>query len=233
MNPPLSPHRLSEQTLFAGLAASELEELAAAAVLKRASEGAFFFLQGDPASHILLLTEGRARIYQLTADGQQVVHRLIGPWSLFGALALTQAETYPVNAEALEDCQAAAWSKDVLMGFVLRWPRMALNAMQMMAVHLQSYQDRFRELATERVEQRLARTLVRLAAQSGRKTEQGVLIDLPLSRQDLAEMTGTTLYTASRVLSRWEGEGLVLLGRERVTIRYPHGLVSIAEDLPR
>lgn len=233
MNPPLPPHRLSEQTLFAGLAQPELEELAAAAVPKRAAAGAFFFLQGDPASHILLLTEGRARIYQLTADGQQVVHRLIGPWSLFGALALTQAETYPVNAEALEDSQAAAWSKEVLMGFVLRWPRMALNAMQMMAVHLQSYQDRFRELATERVEQRLARTLVRLAAQSGRKTEQGVLIDLPLSRQDLAEMTGTTLYTASRVLSRWEGQGLVILGRERVTIRYPHGLVSIAEDLPR
>lgn len=233
MTSPLSPQRLGEQSLFAGLPDSELEELAAAAGLRRAAAGSFFFMQGDPASQILLLTEGRVRVYQLTADGQQVVHRLIGPWTLFGALALAQAETYPVNAEALEDSQAAAWSKETMMGFVLRWPRLALNAMQIMAAHVQSYQERFRELATERVEQRLARALVRLAAQSGRKTEQGVLIDLPLSRQDLAEMTGTTLYTASRVLSRWEDEGLVILGRERVTIRYPHGLVSIAEDLPR
>lgn len=233
MTSPLSPQRLGEQSLFAGLPDSELEELAAAAGLRRAAAGSFFFMQGDPASQILLLTEGRVRVYQLTADGQQVVHRLIGPWTLFGALALAQAETYPVNAEALEDSQAAAWSKETMMGFVLRWPRLALNAMQIMAAHVQSYQEHFRELATERVEQRLARALVRLAAQSGRKTEQGVLIDLPLSRQDLAEMTGTTLYTASRVLSRWEDEGLVILGRERVTIRYPHGLVSIAEDLPR
>jgi CRP/FNR family transcriptional regulator, nitrogen oxide reductase regulator len=78
----------------------------------------------------------------------------------------------------------------------------------------------------------IARTLLRLARQTGRKVKEGVLLDLPISRQDLAEMTGTTLYTVSRTLSQWETQGLIRSGREKIVILFPHGLVSIAEDLP-
>ncbi len=74
--------------------------------------------------------------------------------------------------------------------------------------------------------------LLRLASQTGRQTEEGVLIDMPLSRQDLAEMTGTTLYTVSRILSQWEQKGYVESRREHVVIRFPHALVTVAEDLP-
>ena len=78
----------------------------------------------------------------------------------------------------------------------------------------------------------MARTLLRLARQTGQRTDEGVLLDLPLSRQDLGEMTGTTLYTVSRIVSSWEQQGFVQTGRERIVIRDPHGLVTIAEDLP-
>jgi CRP-like cAMP-binding protein len=74
--------------------------------------------------------------------------------------------------------------------------------------------------------------VLRLARQSGHKVAGGILIDLPLSRQNLAELTGTTLYTVSRILSQWEAQGLVETGRERVLIRNPHGLVVVADDLP-
>jgi CRP-like cAMP-binding protein len=100
------------------------------------------------------------------------------------------------------------------------------------ARHYRRLLDRYQELATERVEQRVARALLRLARQVGQKEEDGILINLPLSREDLAEMIGTTLYTVSRILSRWEHQGLVKTGRERVLIRNPHALVDIAEDLP-
>jgi CRP/FNR family transcriptional regulator, nitrogen oxide reductase regulator len=103
--------------------------------------------------------------------------------------------------------------------------------MQVLAGHVREFQNRYRELATERVERRLARTVLRLASQVGRKTDEGVLLDLPLTRQDLAEMSGTTLFTVSRILSQWEDQELVRAGRERLVIRFPHGLVSIAEDL--
>jgi CRP-like cAMP-binding protein len=118
-----------------------------------------------------------------------------------------------------------------MRGLMMACPGIALNAIQILAGRVRDFQDRIRELTTERVERRIARALLRLARQTGHKVDEGVLIDLPLTRQDLAEMTGTTLFTVSRTLSQWEAQGLVHAGRERVVIRFPHGLVSIAEDL--
>jgi len=92
-------------------------------------------------------------------------------------------------------------------------------------------QSRQQALVTGRVEQRIALILLKLAAQAGKKTPEGVLIDLALTRQDIAEMSGTTLFTVSRTLNEWERQGMLKIGRERVVIREPHGLVKIAEDL--
>ena len=93
-------------------------------------------------------------------------------------------------------------------------------------------QERYRELATERVECRIALTVLRLAAQVGERVNSDeTVIELPLSRQDVAEASGTTIFTVSRVLADWERKGLVETGRERVLIRNPHGLVQISEGL--
>ncbi len=108
---------------------------------------------------------------------------------------------------------------------------MAVNAVRFVATQLHDLQVRYRQLATEKVERRVARALLRLVQHAGRKVDDGVLIDLPLSREDLAQMTGTTLYTVSRILSRWESEGILDVGRQRVVVRRPHGLVAAADDL--
>jgi len=234
-NKPMSGDVLIQQLqrldLFQGLSESSLETIRQAASLRRIPAGGFFFFQGDEAEWIFVLVEGRLKISQSTIDGQQVLLRLVTPCALFGGIAFSQQETYPANALADEDSLALCWSKARLMEFVASEPQLALNAIRMMADHVLEFQERFSQLATQRVERRLARSILRLASQAGRKIEDGVLIDLPLSRQDLAEMNGTTLYTVSRIMSQWEQLGLVLLGRERVVIRYPHGLVRIAEDL--
>jgi CRP/FNR family transcriptional regulator, nitrogen oxide reductase regulator len=224
---------LHQVEFFKDLTDSELDQLAAAAVLRKVAEGGFYFYQGDPAERIYVLVEGRVKLTQSSPDGQQVLLRIAEARTLFGGVTMAQAETYPVNAQAADDSAALTWSKLDIMGFVNRFPPLAINALKLMAGHAQEFQERYRQLATERVERRLARTLLRLAAQTGKKTPEGVLINLALTRQDLAEMTGTTLFTVSRILSGWEGKGLVALGRERVTIRFPHGLVSIAEDVER
>jgi CRP-like cAMP-binding protein len=218
--------------LFAGLADSELAQLAAAAVPRTVETEGFFFYQGDPAERIFVLTKGQVKLTQSNPDGQQVLLRIAGPNDLFGGIGMMLEKTYPASAQAAEISTALSWARPTIMEFATRFPKLALNAMQLMSGQVQEFQDRFRQMATERVERRLARTLIRLAAQSGKKTPDGVLINLPLTRQDLAEMTGTTLYTVSRILSGWEDKGLVGLGRERVIVRYPHGLVRIAEDLP-
>lgn len=221
----------NETPFFAGLTAAEIERVRSAGRRQTLSAGSFFYMQGDPASAAYLIEKGRVRLSQVTPDGQQVLLRVIGPGNMFGAVAIARIESYPVTAETAENCTVLVWPRTELITLVEQMPKLALNAIQMMAGHVQEFQDRFRELATQRVERRLARTLLRLASQAGKKTDEGVLIDLSLTRQDLAEMTGTTLYTVSRILSQWESQGLVRSGREKVILRWPHGLVTIAEDL--
>jgi len=102
-----------------------------------------------------------------------------------------------------------------------------------MTSYIQEMQARYRELATERVEQRIASALLRLAAQTGEKAGKETIIELSFSRQDLAEMTGTTLYTVSRLLSEWERREIITTGRERIRILKPHELVRIADNLEK
>jgi CRP-like cAMP-binding protein len=178
---------------------------------------------------MFVLLEGRIKLSQLGPDGQQALIRINKPVSLFALVAMTSIPGYPVTAQAAVDCQAIYWTRAELIDFVIQMPQLALNAMRIMAEQLNEIQDRFRQVTTERVEQRLAQTLIRLATQSGKSIPEGILIDLPVTRQDLAEMCGTTQYTASRLLSQWEEQGLVIAGREKVIVCNPHGLVKIVE----
>jgi len=186
-------------------------------------------MQGDPAECMFVLLEGRVKLSQVGSDGQQVLIRVITPVTLFALVAITPAEEYLVSAQAAEDCLALFWKGEELIEVVNRIPQISQNAMGIMAERLMEIQERFRQVTTQRVEQRLAHTLFRLAAQSAKKVDEGVLIDLKLTRQDLAEMSGTTLYTASRILKQWEKKGIVLAGREKVIICNPNEMARIAE----
>lgn len=225
--------RLLEQvSLFRGLAPADLSKILDLARTRRLENDAYYFQQEDPANLLYVLVEGQIKLTKLTPEGNQVLLRFVHPGEMFGGISLFGDAAYPVSAQAVGDCSVLTWDSETLMGLMESHPRMAVNAMRHLAERVQELQQRNLELATERVERRIAHALLRLAQASGRKVEGGVLIDLPLSRQDLAEMTGTTLYTVSRTLSGWQQQGLVEVGRERVLIRSPHGLVSIAEDLP-
>jgi CRP-like cAMP-binding protein len=120
---------------------------------------------------------------------------------------------------------AASWAR-----LVARYPSLAASALQTVGSRLQDTQARVIEISNEQVEQRVAHALLRLAKQAGRKVERGIEIDFPISRQDIAEMTGTTLHTVSRILSAWECQGLVEGGRQRIVLRDPHRLYLLAED---
>jgi CRP-like cAMP-binding protein len=218
--------------LFKGLPPEALQIILTEGRELNFEAGQFLFYQDDPAERIFVLRSGRIKLTQLSDDGQQVLLRVITSGMIFAAISLVKGAVYPVTAQAAEGSQVLYWSHETMLRIISRFPALALNALNMLSGHVREFQDRYRELATERVERRLARTVLRLANQAGRRTDEGVLLDLPLTRQDLAEMTGTTLYTVSRILSQWENDGLVLSGRERVIIRFPHGLVRIAEDLP-
>ncbi len=218
--------------LFRGLAEDELRGACREAVERAVARRETLFREGDAADTFLVVLAGRVKLTQLGADGQEVIVRYLGPGDMCAAVAIFPDAVYPATAAAVTATRVLAWRREQIDAMLQRIPAVAINAMRVLSERVRELQDRVRELSTEKVAQRIARTLIRLARQVGKRVEGGVLIDLQLSREDLAKMTGTTLYTVSRVLSEWEGQGIVELGRERVVIRRPHGLVALAEDLP-
>jgi CRP-like cAMP-binding protein len=228
-----NPSDLRQVSVFEKASEKDLELIASKSIERSIEEGEFIFFQGDPAKYLYVLTSGRAKLIQAGPSGQQVNLRNINPWELFGAVGAVREEaTYPATAQASEASTVLAIEGRVLKEMMNTRPYLATGLMQVMTDYIQEMQSRYRELATEKVERRIARSLLRLTAQLGSKTGEG-MIELPFTRQELAEMSGTTLYTVSRTLAEWERSGLVEAGRERVVIRNAHGLVKLAEDFEK
>src|SRR5690606_33958618 len=146
---------------------------------------------------------------KLTTDGQLVLLRFVLPGEAFGGVSALGERRYPVSAEASEEAQGIAWNGRTIEGLMRRQAQLALNSIELLAERLHEMQTRYEELATQQVEQRLARILMRLVQRAGKRVEGGVLVDLRLTRQDLAEMSGTSLFTASRILNRWQDAGVI------------------------
>jgi CRP-like cAMP-binding protein len=228
---PSTIQTLQNSQLFHGLSPADLHAVCNLAGHRRIEPGGFFFHQDDPATTLFLLMRGQIKMTQIGPEGHQVLVRFVNAGEGFGAIAAMSGMTYPLSAQAVEECVAVSWDELTLKQILSTYPVITHNVLQLVTSYFKQLQERYRELATERVERRVARSLLRLVEQAGRPVERGVLIDLSLSRQDLAEMTGTTLYTVSRILSGWERAGLVDVGRGRVMIRRLPGLEAIAEDL--
>jgi CRP-like cAMP-binding protein len=204
---------------FAGMSHEDRGGLLKKARSQRFAKGAHIFESGRPAEQFFLLLDGHIRVVRITPDGEQVIARYISSGELFGiapALGLTH---YPANAVAAVDCVVLAWPSSIWEETIARHPSFARNTYATVGARLQDAQERIVEMATERVEQRVASALVKLARSNGRKTADGVLIDFPISRQDISEMTGTTLHTVSRLMSAWESLGLVKCGRQKIVVR--------------
>jgi CRP-like cAMP-binding protein len=227
--PQLDRSLIAEAPAFAGLDGPALDDILAQAQPLRIPRGGVAFRQGEPAEKFYLLLHGRLRVTLLNAQGQQMVVRFVNPDDMFGLAMAIRSEIYPGTATAAVDSLALVWPNACWSGLVARHPALAVNALQALGARLQESQQRMLDLSTLKVERRIAGAVLRLAREAGRGCEAGVMIDFPLSRQDLAEMTASTLHTVSRTLSAWEAFGLVACGRQRLTVRDAERLQAIAE----
>ncbi|MCA9942935.1 MAG: Crp/Fnr family transcriptional regulator [Ardenticatenaceae bacterium] len=191
----------------------------------------FFFQQGEDATMMYIIMSGRVKLTQVTQTGDQVIVGYQGAGDGLGIIVALSEMEYPLSAEAVTDCQAVCWPREHMKELMLAYPRLAINGMGMIAQRFVKLQDQYRDIATRRVEQRVARALLRLVRQFGKKVEGGVLVDMPLTRQDLAEMTGTNVYNVSRILSKWERVDWIASQRQRIVLCKAHELVVLAEDL--
>jgi len=217
---------------FAGMDRKGLDRLLVKAVSSRFEKNSRIFSEGEKAHSFFLLLDGHIRVVRTAPDGEQVIARYISSGELFGIAQALGLDAYPADAVAAVDCVVLSWPGSLWQETVERYPTFATNTYKTVGSRLQDAHDRIVEMATKRVEQRVANAIVKLANQTGRKTEEGILIDFPVSRQDISEMTGTTLHTVSRLLSAWEQDGMVRSGRQKITVTAGHRLMLIAAGEP-
>ena len=220
---------ITDLPMFAGVGGDRLDEILNEAQSLRYAKGTNVFEQDAPATSFFILLDGHLRVAKLTPAGQQVVVRFVAPGEIFGVAQAIGRTTYPATATAVVDSVALVWPSAAWPRLIEKNPALATNALQTVGSRLQEAHTRVVEMSTEQVERRVAHALLRLAKQAGRKVEEGVRIDFPISRQDVAEMTGTTLHTVSRILSAWEAQGWVEGGRQKIVIREAHKLFVLAE----
>lgn len=209
---------------------ADIEALLAPAHSARFPKNFEVFGQDEDAHQFFLLLSGHIRVVRTTPDGEQVIARYINEGELFGIAVAMGRSTYPASAVAAVDCVVLSWPNGVWQDLQSRFPGFGANAYQTIGARLQDTQSRVVEMSTRQVEQRIASAVMRLVQQSGRKTAVGIEIDFPITRQDIAEMTGSTLHTVSRLMSAWEDEGIVRSGRQKVTVTNPHALMLVAEN---
>ncbi len=216
--------------LFAGLEPSAEESVLASAHVKRTLKGENVFDQGGIAETFYILLQGHIKDVQITSAGQQTVVRYVNPREFFGCASLMGITHYPTTALAIKDSMILSWSATDMVRLMRCHPSIALNALVGVGRQLMDTLSRTGAVHSERVSRRIARTLLHLVRTSGCQLDTGIKIDFPISRQDLAEMTGTTLYTVSRTLSKWQKIGILRSGRQSIVVINPHKLVALAGD---
>ncbi len=217
---------------FAGLARDQVRAILDEATSHRHAAGTTVFAEATSALRFFLLLDGHVRAQRITPNGEQVILHEIPPGELFGIAPALGLLIYPATAIAVSESIVLAWPVRLWAVFMAQHDGFARQTFRTLGQRMQDNNDRIIEMATQAVEQRISNALLRLVNQSGRKTAVGIEINFPITRQDLAEMSGTTLHTVSRLLSAWEKAGIVQSERKKITVVQPHQLVLLAQPQP-
>ena len=214
--------------LFTGLSQQECMEIASCARARTFARDELLFMQGQPARHLVLIQTGSIKLSQLGPSGNEVILWMNGSGDAVGVPADSGACNHTCSARAMEKCKALVWEYNKLQNVLAEYPLIRKNISQILSSRLSELEERFREVATEKVAKRVALALLRLLKQIGKQSQGG--IEVSLSREELAQMTGTTLFTISRLLSRWGEQGFVLPRREAVVVRDAVRLGQVSDD---
>ncbi len=213
---------------FRRLSPREIREVLELASSKRHAAGSFVFNEGEEAGRFYLLLDGHIRVVRSTESGEQVISIHIPPGQLFGIAKALGRSTYPASALCADECLTASWPMSLWDSFNSRYDGFTTETYKVVGDRVRQMNDTIMEMATKQVEQRVACAVLRLIQQGGRKTRDGIEVAFPITRQDISEMTGTTLHTVSRLLSAWEKDGVVVSKRRHVLVSDPHALVLLS-----
>ena len=188
------------------------------------------YFEGDAGEHLYLVATGKVKLVRNTTSGREVLLDILRGGEYFGNLSVMSGDAYAETAIAQTDCCILQISGQAFEKILNRYPDVTIKVLKAVGQRLEESQEIIKQLSVYSVDQRIAAALVRLAKKLGEPKQKSVLIQLPFSRQDLAAMTGTTVETVSRVMSRLATEGLISTGRKWVSISDLDGLEGIVKE---
>jgi CRP-like cAMP-binding protein len=225
---PIQPHMcsvelrleiLSQLPFFDGLPKIAIININQRFVERGFIAGETIYFAGDPAGHLYVVADGKIKLLRHSSSGKDVLLDLLTLGEFFGSLSSLEDDRYPDTAQAQTAACVLSIRSEGFRGILDEYPQAALKVLDITAERLKSAHETIRQLSAFPVEKRIAHTLLKLAGKIGRKDAVGLLIEVPLSRDDLAEMAGTTTETASRIMSQFQKDGLVESGRQWVAIK--------------
>jgi len=215
---------LKKSPVFSVLDNNEISELASTALQRSAVEGETIFWEGDDSAWFYIIAEGKVKIFKSASTGKEVLLSFFGPGEMFGEVAVFENKPYPATAQSLVDTRLIGIRKADFMNFLIKYPLVSLKIIAILSGRLRESQSRLRDLAAERVEQRLARMLIMLSAKMGST--------LPFTRQEISDMAGTTTETVIRVFSQWKERGIIDSTRGQIIIQDDLKLKLLADGPP-
>jgi len=204
--------------LFRRLAPEERARIAEHARLKQSARGEQLFCEGGPGDALLVIVEGRVKIFKSAASGKQIILEIFGAGEPLGAVAVYEGAQFPASALALEDTTCIRVEARDFFQLLEQHPVLVRGLLSGLSLRIAELTRRLTELSGGRVETRFARLFLKLAEQMGREAQGGIFVPMPLHRQELADLTGTTIETCIRIMSRWEKDNVVHTGKDGFVI---------------
>ena len=200
---------LRSVALYRRLSAEDRQRLAAVSALKVYERGDEIFAEGDLPRSFLVIVDGRVKVIKSTPAGKEIILEIFGAGDPFGAVAVYEGYPFPASARALETTRCVVTPREAFFGLLEQHPSLVRGLLGGLTIRLMELTNRLADLTGARVEERLARLFLKKAEEIGRPERGGTFIPLPLSRQEIADLAGTTIETAIRVMSRWGKQGWV------------------------
>lgn len=213
--------------LFSGISERDCACIASAAVWRTFARGETLFTQGKEVRNLILLRSGNVKHTQLSPHGDEALLRISSAGDIVCVQGLSSIRCHTCSGRATEECHALVWEHDQMQKYLALYPRLGINMTRILAAQLSDLEERFREVATERLNRRLALLLLRLSKQMGKPSHNGTQI--LLRREEIAQMAGATVFSISRMLARWSEKGVILTAREAVIVRDPKRLELMDE----
>ena len=221
---------LHDLPFFKNLPDAAIVEINAIFRTRHYQSGEVIYFNGDPASRLCVVAAGGVKLLKHNNDGHDVLIDILKQGEFFGTLDILGGTLYQETAEAQTNCCILKISSGQFRTILNTYPLAAINIIDILSDRLKSAYEMMKQLSVQSVEQRIAFTLLKLARKVGSQKNVGLLIDLPLSRSDLAAMTGTTSETASRIMSQFQKQGIIKTGRQWVSITEPDKLEKLLES---